>query len=141
MAGKSGVAVKPASLHQERMAKEKLLSHYQGWRGVRHQYGGNSRSGIDCSAYTQRALGETFNIRIPRTSKQQRLTGKVVPLKNARVGDLLFFTPRLFSGHVGIYLGDNTFIHVSSSNGVSRSRIDQGYWRKHFHSARRVLTH
>ena len=125
-------------LETDNVIKKRILSHYDNWKGVRHKMGGNSRQGIDCSAYTQRVYQSEFGIKIPRVSSDQKNFGSPVSLKKIKVGDLLFFKTSLLSKHVGIYLGDNTFIHVSSSKGVMRSRIDEGYWKKHLKSARQM---
>lgn len=120
--------------------KQLWLSWHKRWVGTPYRYGGNSRSGIDCSSYVQRGYRELFGIELPRTTSGQRGVGIVVSYEQLRIGDLVFFTPKSAPNHVGIYIGDGLFIHVSSSKGVIRSRMDKGYWYKHFHIANRILT-
>ena len=138
-----GHAVKPETSAPEntleRTVRKALLDDYQRWRGVPHKLGGASRSGIDCSAYAQRVYRDLFGINLPRTTAKQRRTGSSVASGPLRAGDLLFFNTGFRSRHVGIYLGDGSFIHVSSKLGVTRSSLENEYWRKHFQTARRVL--
>lgn len=123
----------------ERTVRKALLDDYQRWRGTPHAFGGTSRSGIDCSAYAQRVYRDLFGINLPRTTAKQRRTGSSISVRSLRAGDLLFFNTGFRSRHVGIYLGDGSFIHVSSKLGVTRSSLENEYWRKHFQTARRVL--
>lgn len=139
----SGCAYQPHKRTQDPVAlapiRHELLQDYQNWRGTPHRLGGNNQNGIDCSAYTQRVYRKLFDVNLPRTTKEQRRTGKGVSRSRLQTGDLVFFRPGIFSNHVGVYLGDGSFIHVSSSKGVTRSRLDEGYWKRYYHSARRVL--
>ncbi len=115
------------------------LDWHQRWAGTPHRLGGNSRRGIDCSAYVQRGYREVLGIELPRTVRQQRRLGIAVSYGHLRTGDLVFFRPDTYPNHVGIYLGDGTFIHVSSKKGVIRSRLDKGYWRRFFRQGRRIV--
>ena len=115
------------------------LSWHQRWVGTPYRFGGNSRSGIDCSAYVQLGYRRLYGIELPRTTRAQRRQGITIGFEQLRTGDLVFFTPKSYPSHVGIYLGDGSFIHVSSSKGVIRSRLDEGYWHNHFHIANRIL--
>lgn len=119
--------------------RKSLEDHFKRWKGTRHVLGGNSRKGIDCSAYTQRVFKDLFDWNLPRTTRQQVEIGKRISKSDLRVGDLVFFSQNGRIDHVGIYLGDNYFMHVGSKRGVSRSRLDQGYWKQYYTSARRVL--
>lgn len=119
--------------------RKALEDHLKRWEGTQHVWGGNSRKGIDCSAYTQRVYKEIFDRKLPRTTRQQVEIGQSISKSDLRVGDLVFFSQNRRIDHVGIYLGDNSFMHVGSKIGVSRSRLDQGYWKRYFTSARRIL--
>lgn len=114
------------------------LSWHQQWIGTPHRFGGNNQRGIDCSAYVQQGYSELYDIALPRTVKMQRKQGNSVSFVDLQTGDLVFFRPDGYPNHVGIYLGDNTFIHVSSKKGVIRSRLDRGYWHSHFLEGRRI---
>ncbi len=119
--------------------RERLLAHYRQWRHTPHRLGGDSHKGIDCSAYTRRIYRDLFGVTLPRTARAQGRTGIAVRKSDLAVGDLVFFKPGRFTDHVGVYLGDGSFIHVSSSHGVIRSRLDNVYWRKHYRFARRII--
>ncbi len=116
-----------------------LMRHFENWEGVPHRYGGTDRSGIDCSGFVQLAYRDLFNVNLPRSARDMSRIGESVGLDELRVGDLMFFRGAFSPNHVGIYLGDGTFLHVSSSKGVTRTRVDDSYWRKYISSARRVL--
>ena len=78
--------------------------------GNRYVYGGTSLTdGVDCSGFTYRVY-EAFGYDLPRTSYSQRSAGREVSYDNAQPGDLI-----LYSGHVGIYIGDGYIVHASSS--------------------------
>jgi cell wall-associated NlpC family hydrolase len=100
--------------------------------GTPYQYGGDHPSeGFDCSGlvfFTHRQL----NLSIPRTSKDQYRVARRVTLHQAQPGDLVFFTDRRKLSHVGIYLGDQRFVHApSSGRRVSVARLDEPYYREH----------
>jgi cell wall-associated NlpC family hydrolase/nucleoid-associated protein YgaU len=107
---------------------------------VPYRFGGSTLRGIDCSAYVQRVFG-LMDVQIPRTAREQYAVGARVGRDDIQVGDLVFFrTYASYASHVGIYLGDNLFIHASSMvRRVSIDRMDQPYYRKRFLGARRLL--
>ena len=107
--------------------RQLLLSHYSGWQGVRYRFGGNSKKGIDCSAYTVRVFDDIFNLPLKRRVVDQRKQGVAVSNHDIRAGDLVFFNPDTYPHHVGIALGDGRFVHVSSKKGVMISSLTTGY--------------
>jgi cell wall-associated NlpC family hydrolase len=111
---------------------------HQQWQGTRHLFGGTNHRGIDCSAYIQRGFRELYGIELPRTVKTQRKQGEPVSFADLQIGDLVFFRPDSYPFHVGVYLGDGTFTHVSSKKGVTLSHLDKGYWHKRFLQGRRI---
>lgn len=121
--------------HQQRA---RLRNYFLSWAGVPYEYGGTTRHGIDCSAFVKQAVAATEGVRLPRTTMAQARDGYRIAPNKLRIGDLVFF--RIGGGnHVGIYVGDNRFMHASSSLGVTISSLDNSYWRRHFWQARRVL--
>ena len=118
--------------------QQRWLQWHQPWVGVPYHWGGQSKKGMDCSAYVQRGYLDLYGIKLPRQTKRQVKLGRPVSKKNLRVGDLLFFKSSLLSRHVGIYMGGGAFIHVSSSKGVTRSSLLNPYWKKHYWKARRI---
>ena len=117
--------------------RQRLLSQYQQWKGVRYRLGGLSRQGIDCSGFVQRTFVEQLGIAVPRTTEQQSRIGTPVPRHALSSGDLVFFKTGFKARHVGIYVGDGQFLHASSSNGVMLSGLEDYYWKDRFWQARR----
>lgn len=116
-----------------------LLTQYKNWEGVKYKYGGYSKKGIDCSAFVQKTFKERLNFNLPRTTYKQVKIGKEVNLDSLATGDLIFFKTGYKANHVGIYLKDGKFIHVSTKKGVAISRIDNPYFSKHLWKIKRVL--
>ena len=116
-----------------------LLTQYKNWRGVKYKYGGYSKNGIDCSAFVQRTFKERFFIDLPRTTSLQKELGYEVELDRLASGDLIFFKTGFKTNHVGIYLKNGKFIHVSTKKGVIISKLDNPYYSKHIWKIKRVL--
>lgn len=107
--------------------------------GVPYRFGGETPAGFDCSGLVQYVFGKQGK-RLPRTADEQFKTGSAVELKKLEPGDLVFFsTYERDVSHCGIYLGEQQFIHASSSRGVMVSRLDDVYWKPRYVGARRVL--
>lgn len=121
--------------------KSRLMDQYASWKGVRYRLGGVNRNGIDCSAFVQRTFSEQFGMELPRSTSEQKGVGKSVSRSSLRSGDLVLFRAGSTGRHVGIYIGNNQFVHASTSSGVMISNIDDPYWNKRYNEARRVLTH
>ena len=117
-----------------------LLSFYRAWAGVPYQFGGNSRYGIDCSAFVQKTYSNVLNVRLPRTTDMQVKVGQRIEYRNALVGDLVFFKTSPSVRHVGVYIGQKRFVHASTSKGVIVSRLDNPYWASKFWHFRRVYS-
>ena len=105
-----------------------------------YKFGGNSESGIDCSAFTKTVFSNTFSMELPRTAKEQYQVGDEIDSKNdLKFGDLVFFNTRkrVKPGHVGIYIGDNLFAHASKK-GVTVSSLEDNYYSRKFMGGRRI---
>ncbi|MBN2424390.1 MAG: C40 family peptidase [Calditrichaceae bacterium] len=111
------------------------------WVGTPYRYGGTDRAGIDCSGLVGYLFREVYGIDLPRTVSAMLKEGRGIGGKNYREGDLLFFknSNRGPVDHVGIYLGDQQFIHASTSSGVIIDRLDDDFYRKRLITARRYL--
>ena len=112
--------------------ERKLLTSYSKWRGTKYALGGDSKSGIDCSALTRRVYREAFNKELPRVSQQQIKQGTRVSAKNLKSGDIVYFRPGNRTSHTAVYVGNSLFINASSSKGVVMSSLKSPYWRKYF---------
>ncbi|MCP5160193.1 MAG: C40 family peptidase [Hahellaceae bacterium] len=116
-----------------------LYAQYDKWKGVKHVDGGLDQSGIDCSGFVYVTFKERFYKTLPRSTELLAEHGRAIALQQARPGDLLFFKTGLKKRHVGIYMGDQKFVHVSSSRGVMISELQNPYWEDAYWQARRVL--
>jgi peptidoglycan endopeptidase LytE len=101
--------------------------------GVPYRLGGSTLKGIDCSAFVKK-IYEIFNIHLPRTAREQLRMGKRVGKEELEEGDLVFFkTRRANNAHVGIYIGENKFVHASSRNKeVKVDHLDAPYFNSRF---------
>lgn len=109
--------------------------------GIRYRRGGSSpEAGFDCSGFVSHVFREGVGLILPRSSREMSRSGQEISRDELRPGDLVFFnTMRRAFSHVGIYVGDNQFVHAPRSGG--RVRIEDlrdGYWTKRFNGARRV---
>ncbi|HFB53376.1 MAG TPA: hypothetical protein ENJ67_01470 [Sulfurimonas autotrophica] len=126
-------------LHKKNFVTSTLYKEYEKWAGVQYCYGGEGRNGMDCSALVQTIYKEAFNIKLPRTTKEQIKVGKSVSKKALKEGDILFFKTSYKVLHSGIYLEKGEFIHASSKYGVILSNIHNPYWKTKYYKARRIL--
>ncbi len=121
--------------------KEKMLMEIIKYLNVPYQYGGNSKSGIDCSAFTQNVYKSTLSVNLFRSAREQYKQGEIISdVDDLQFGDLVFFDTRsgVRPGHVGIYIGDELFAHASSKKGVTISSINHSYYKTRFMSGRRI---
>lgn len=116
-----------------------LLRAADAWYGVPYRYGGNGRTGIDCSAFTMAVYLTAYGVQLPRVSRDQYKLCRKISTTELNAGDLLFFrTSGRGVSHVGIYLGNNKFIHASTSQGVTVSDLYDPYFLKRFIGAGRL---
>src|ERR1700757_3165530 len=117
----------------------KLFHFVYDWIGTPYHFGGSSRKGIDCSAFTKELYSEVFNLDIRRNSRDIFSMVSPVSRDELKEGDLVFFKihSRKIS-HIGIYLGNNRFAHASS-RGVAVSSLDDAYYSRYFYRGGRLL--
>jgi hypothetical protein len=124
---------------KERAAE--LSSKAMGLLGINYKRGGNTpENGLDCSGFVRYVFKDVLSAELPRTSAEISKVGEKIEQKDLQPGDLVFYNTlkRGFS-HVGIYLGDNKFIHSPSAGGQVRiESMDIAYWKKRFNGARRI---
>lgn len=111
--------------------------------GIRYQYGGTSpESGFDCSGFVRYVYQQASNLTLPHSARAISQIGKTIPKNELQPGDLVFFnTLKSAFSHVGIYLGNNRFIHSpSGGGGVRVEDMQESYWQKRFNGAQRIET-
>ena len=121
--------------------KEKMLMEIIRYLNTPYQWGGNSKKGIDCSAFTQTVYKHTLSIDLYRSAKEQYTEGEEIDNQDdLQFGDLVFFNTRrgVKPGHVGIYIGDDLFAHASSKKGVTISSLNHSYYHSRFMGGRRI---
>jgi len=120
----------------------KAVNYALKLQGTPYKAGGTSpKTGFDCSGFVSYVYAKSVGLKLPRDSHSQSKTGKSVKRTNLKPGDLVFFKLGKSKkvNHVGIYIGDNNFIHAPSSKGKVRiESLDLPYWQKSYFTARRV---
>jgi cell wall-associated NlpC family hydrolase len=118
-----------------------LAIYALGLIGVDYKFGGTSPArGLDCSGLVRYVFQQVTGVTLPRTSQEISRLGQKVPVAELMPGDLVFFNTRqLQFSHVGIYLGEDRFIHAPRQGGeVEIVTLSKGYWQKRFDGARRL---
>jgi LysM repeat protein len=115
-----------------------LVRVAMGFLGAPYRLGGSTVTGIDCSGFVKN-IYKFFNIELPRTAFEQSHVGMRVSRSDLSEGDLIFFRTRKQVGHVGIYIGNNQFVHAASrKRGVRVDNLDQPYFDRRFIRAVRL---
>jgi cell wall-associated NlpC family hydrolase len=110
--------------------------------GVRYRWGGNDEdSGLDCSGFVRLVFKDSIGAALPRTAREMSEVGEKIDPNELKPGDLVFFnTMRRTFSHVGIYLGDNHFLHAPRKGAEVRvESMDSSYWMSRYNGARRIL--
>jgi LysM repeat protein len=108
--------------------------------GVPYRLGGSTLKGLDCSAFVKRVF-EIFNVQLPRTAREQLHIGRKIGRGELEEGDVIFFkTRRANNAHVGIYIGNNEFVHASTrSKEVRVDNLDTPYFNQRFINGMRII--
>ena len=135
-------AATPSAVESVWHGAQDLAIYALGMIGVDYRYGGETpEGGLDCSGLVRYVFQQVTGVTLPRTSRELARVGAPVKRADLQAGDLVFFDTRRFANsHVGIYLGDDRFIHAPSRGSeVEIAQLDNSYWRKHFNGARRLV--
>jgi cell wall-associated NlpC family hydrolase len=120
---------------------QNLVLNAMGYMGIPYRFGGATpEAGFDCSGFVQYVFRQAAGLVLPRSSFEQIRQGISVAREELQVGDLVFFnTMRATASHVGIYIGDNRFIHAPS-RGKTVEIVDftNSYWQARYDGARRL---
>lgn len=128
--------IDPATLTR---SSRRLLDEAYSWIGTPYRYGGQSRSGTDCSGFMMEVYRTSLGISLPRNSAKQSEFCRRIKRGEMVPGDLVFFgrsAGRI--SHVGMYVGNGRIIHASSSRGVIVSNLEETYYVKNFRHCGRV---
>ncbi len=117
-----------------------IISTAKKYIGRPYVFGGNSPKGFDCSGYLQYVFAEN-GISLPRTADDQYKIGITAKNKKQLVpGDLVFFTTYAAgASHCGLYLGNDKFIHTSSSKGVRIDELKDAYWQPRYLGGKHIV--
>ena len=112
-----------------------------GLIGLSYRYGGNNpNQGLDCSAFMQYIFKQSMRVSLPRTASEQFGVGSSVDRGSLQPGDMVFFnTAGRRISHVGLYIGNNRFIHAPrTGKSIEITSLDNKYWGSRYVTARRV---
>ncbi len=127
--------------HSWRTKASEILLNALSLTGIKYQYGGTQpETGFDCSGFVRYVFRESANIALPPTARAISQIGKTVKKDELQPGDLVFFnTLRSAVSHVGIYIGNNRFIHAPRAGGSVRvDDMQADYWTKRYNGAQRL---
>lgn len=124
--------------HASSLSNEaEFINYSKKFLGVPYRFGGTTPSGFDCSGYINYVFNE-YGYSLPRTSADMYASKSLSPVKDLKVGDIVFFTTyKPGASHAGIYVGNEEFVHASSSRGISVSNLEESYWNKRYLGAKR----
>lgn len=123
----------------ESLPSKELLENVDEWYGVRYRTGGNTKTGVDCSGFTVAVYAALYGFALPRVSREQYRISRKISTTELQEGDLVFFnTNGRGVSHVGVYLGNNKFIHASVSRGVMVNGLFEPYYLKRYVGAGRI---
>lgn len=130
-------------LDTRRITPDEIISTARKYLGVPHCMGGKTMKCIDCSGLLA-VVFASHGMQLPHSSEEQARYGKIIPERGSlEKGDLVFFirtySTSRFITHSGIYLGDNKFIHTSTSLGVTITSLDDPWWNERYLFATRVF--
>lgn len=116
----------------ESVTNTSLYNFIDEWWATRYRYGGTSKKGIDCSAFTGLLENTVYTTNLPRTARDQYDACEKIDRDSLEEGDMVFFNTRGGVSHVGVYLGGGYFVHASVSSGVTISNLSEDYYSLKF---------
>ncbi len=120
---------------------QEVLINALSLTGIKYKYGGsNPDTGFDCSGFVRYVFSQAANLTLPPTARAISQIGKTVKKDELQPGDLVFFnTLKSAFSHVGIYVGDNKFVHAPRTGGAVRvESMQSSYWASRYNGAQRL---
>ncbi|MFH1050975.1 MAG: C40 family peptidase [bacterium] len=118
--------------------RKEVLTFAESLIGTPYCYGGTDKNCTDCSGFVKQ-IYEMAGINLPRTAALQYDYGKEINENETSPGDLVFFNRNNKIGHVGIYIGNNHFIHASTNKGVVLQSLEDDFYKQTFAGFKKVL--
>ena len=117
-----------------------LIMNAMSLIGLSYRFGGNSPTqGLDCSGFMQHIFKRSMGITLPRTSAEMATVGQQVARANLKPGDMVFFGSGGRVSHVGMYIGNDRFIHAPrTGRDIEITSMNGNYWKSRYITARRV---
>ncbi|WP_118952402.1 C40 family peptidase [Taibaiella helva] len=132
-------SISRSNIQEGKKRNKSLYTFIEEWYGTPYRFGGTSKTGIDCSAFTRQLYEDVYSLDLFRTSIEQFASALSVRKDELKEGDLVFFKihgKRI--SHVGVYLYDGKFVHASVSQGVVISDLGDAYWTRYYAGAGRM---
>ena len=118
---------------------QKLYETIAEWLGTRYCYGGDSKCGVDCSGFVIALYKNAFELSLEGNANDLFKNSKPLQKSKLAEGDLVFFRIRKKRiSHVGVYLGQNKFVHASLKQGVTIDDLNEPYYKKYFFRGGRI---
>lgn len=133
--------VKSTALRNDEAQMSNLAIYAMSLYDTPYQYGGKSRvNGFDCSGFVQYVFQNSLGLQLPRTSAEMSRLGTPLDAAQLKPGDLVFFnTTRSPNSHVGIFIGENRFVHSpKTGKAIMLTSLNDKYWSTRFNGARRI---
>ena len=123
----------------ESVSNVELYGFIDEWWGTHYRYGGTTKKGIDCSSFTGKLLTQVYGLNVQRTARDQYGQCEKINREDLQEGDLVFFNTRGGVSHVGVYLGNDYFVHSSTHSGVTISSLTDNYYNRKFIAGGRII--
>jgi len=113
-----------------------LVNFISDWYGTTYKYGGSDKHGVDCSHFAAKLYANVYNKKISGSASSMEPLTVTVKTIDMKEGDLVFFKIEQNKvSHVGVYIGNNKFVHASTKLGVIISDLNEAYYKKYFYKA------
>jgi cell wall-associated NlpC family hydrolase len=140
-ADESSTATSDSQLSRWQAKAQEVLINALSLTGIKYKYGGsNPDTGFDCSGFVRYVFSQAANLTLPPTARAISQIGKTIKKDELQPGDLVFFnTLKSAFSHVGIYVGDNKFVHAPRAGGAVRiESMQTSYWASRYNGAQRL---